>query len=233
MRVSAIVLAAGRGVRFGSGAGKLLSKIRKRPLFVYSLEELSRHHLISDIIVVVNSANREKITRQLRRRGLAKVSKIVLGGRRRQDSVYNGLKALDDETKLVLIHDSARPFIDRELISSVVNMARRSGAAIVGVPVKATIKTVSRRSYLVSRKCVVKETLDRRRLWEIQTPQVFRKDKLIRAYQRFSGLDVTDDSSLVEKLGMKVSIVMGSYRNIKITTPEDLEIAKAIEKKMG
>ena len=224
MRVSAIVLAAGRGIRFGGWGCKLFSKIKNKPLFLYSLEELNRHPLINEIIIVVNSANRAKIARRVRESGLTKVGKIILGGRRRQDSVYNGLGACGDDTGLVLIHDSARPFIDSRLISSVVKRAQESGAAIVGVPVKSTIKSASRAQ-------VVEKTLEREKLWEIQTPQVFKIDKLLAAYRRFAKSDVTDDSSLVEKLGVKVNIVAGDYRNIKVTTAEDLEVARVIAKK--
>ena len=224
MRVSAIVLAAGRGIRFGGRGGKLFSKIKNKPLFQYCLEELNRHSLINEIIIVANSANRAKIARRLRRCGLTKVVKTVSGGRRRQDSVYNGLKALGDDSGFVLIHDSARPFIDSRLISSVIKRAQKSGAAIAGVPVKSTIKSASRAQ-------VVEKTLLREKLWEVQTPQVFKIDKLLAAYRRFSKTDVTDDSTLVEKLGVKVSIVAGDYRNIKVTTVEDLEVARAIAKK--
>ncbi len=144
MRVSAIVLAAGRGIRFAGRGGKLFCKIKNEPLFLYSLEELNRHPLINEIIIVANSANRSKIARRLRQSSLTKVVKIVLGGRRRQDSVYNGLGACGLDSGLVLIHDSARPFIDSRLISSVIKRAQKSGAAIVGVPVKSTIKSASR-----------------------------------------------------------------------------------------
>jgi len=221
MRVSAIVLAAGRGIRFSTRGRKLFSKIKNKPLFQYSLEELDRHSLINEIIIVVNSANRSEITRRLHRCGLSKVVKIVSGGRRRQDSVYNGLGACGDDCGLVLIHDGARPFIDSRLISSVIKRAQKSGAAIAGVPVKSTIKSASRAQ-------VVEKTLERAKLWEIQTPQAFKIDKLLAAYRRFAKTDVTDDSTLVEKLGVKVSIVAGDYRNIKVTTVEDLEVARAI-----
>jgi 2-C-methyl-D-erythritol 4-phosphate cytidylyltransferase len=121
----------------------------------------------------------------------------------------------------VLIHDAARPFVDAKSVSAAISAARRTGAAVSGVKVKGTIKKVTREK-------IVKETLRREELWEIQTPQVFKKELLLRAYKRFGCQDVTDDAALVEKLGLPVSISPGSYLNIKITTPEDLIFARGI-----
>jgi 2-C-methyl-D-erythritol 4-phosphate cytidylyltransferase len=159
-----------------------------------------------------------------------KISKIVEGGRRRQDSVLKGVEALDSRTDLVLIHDAVRPFITKEMVFSVIREGQRTGAAVVGVPVKATIKEVKTQKPKRKTKPIVKETLNRNNLWEIQTPQVFKKELLLKAYKRFGNVSVTDDAMLVEKLGAKVSVVLGSYKNIKITTPEDLVIARAILK---
>jgi 2-C-methyl-D-erythritol 4-phosphate cytidylyltransferase len=223
MLVTAIVLAAGRGTRFKSKIAKPLFKLDTKPVIIYSLQVLSRHRQIRDIVLVVNAQNKRRILREVKRYHIAKLAKIVRGGRRRQDSVLNGLKAIDGRTDLVLIHDAARPFIEAKMISSAVKEAAKSGAAIAGVPVKSTIKKVTKSQ-------VVKETLDRDRLWEVQTPQVFRKDLILKAYRRFGNADVTDDAMLVENLGAKVRVVPGSYRNIKITTPEDLVIAQAILK---
>jgi 2-C-methyl-D-erythritol 4-phosphate cytidylyltransferase len=135
--------------------------------------------------------------------------------------VANGLKAIGPQADLILIHDAARPFITKGLVSSVIKEARKAGAAIAAVPVKATIKKVKNGS-------VVEKTLDRGKLWEIQTPQVFKKDLILKAYKKFKRIPATDDAMLVERLGAKVSVVLGSYSNIKITTPEDLIIAKGI-----
>jgi 2-C-methyl-D-erythritol 4-phosphate cytidylyltransferase len=232
MYLSAIVLAAGRGLRFSrlnsstarGGVLKPLAEINSKPVIIYSLDILSRHPAVRDIIVVVNAGNSRSIISKVRRYRIAKIRRIVEGGKRRQDSVHNALKAMDNRTDLVLIHDGVRPFIDKETVSAVIKEARDSGAAVVGVPVKATIKKVTSRAQ-------VKETLNRDCLWEIQTPQVFRKDLILKAYKRFGRGWVTDDASLVEKSGAKVKIVMGSYSNIKITTPDDLILAKAIAKK--
>jgi 2-C-methyl-D-erythritol 4-phosphate cytidylyltransferase len=179
---------------------------------------------------VVNSDNYKSIVSKIRRYDIAKIREVVLGGRERRDSVINGLGVIDNRTELVLIHDAARPFIDREILSSVIKEAKISQAAIVGVPVKATIKKVVSCQLSVVSRLVVEKTLDRKDLWEIQTPQVFNKDLILKAYKRFKKFPATDDAMLVERLGVKVSVVLGSYNNIKITTPEDLILAEAIVK---
>ena len=236
MHVAAVVLAAGKGLRFSSARFKVpkpLVAIRGRPLIIYSLETLSRHPGIKDIILVVNPKNSGGIAEKARKYRIGKIKKLVFGGHRRQDSVANGLKHVNPKAGLVLIHDGVRPFINKEIVSSVIKEARKSGAAITGVPVKGTIKEVARSgSHQVTSNFIVKKTLNRDALWEAQTPQVFRKDLILKAYKRFGREEVTDDASLVEKLGAKVSVVLGSYNNIKITTPEDLVIAKAIAKKL-
>jgi len=215
--VSAIVVAAGRGLRLKSKIPKPLVRINKKPLISYSLNALRACPWIKEIILVANRGNRTILRRFCER--------IVLGGRQRRDSVKHGLKAISRRADLVLIHDAARPFIDKKIVSKAISAAARYGAAVAGVPVKSTIKE--------SGKCqaVIKKTLDRGRLWEIQTPQVFRKDLILKAYRKFASFPATDDAMLVEKLGKKVYIVPGSYSNIKITTPEDLLIAGAIAKK--
>lgn len=226
MYVSAIVVAAGKGLRLKSGIAKPLVKINSKPIVIYSLSTLSKHPLVREIVVVANSLNIKGILRKIKQYKINKIKNVVLGGSRRGDSVYNGLKAINAGSGLVLIHDAARPFVDAKVISSLIKKAMACGAAIAGVPVKATIKKVSG-------NFVVKKTLNREDLWEIQTPQVFKKEIILQAYRKFLKLNATDDSMLVEKLGVKVSAVLGSYSNIKITTPEDLAAAKAILKCSG
>jgi len=232
MHITAIVLAAGRGLRLKSRLSKPLVEINSQPIIIYSLNTLSQHPDIKDIIVVANSDNLKDIGGKIRRYGIVRIRDVVLGGKERRDSVSNGLDVMDKRTELVLIHDAVRPFIDRKIISSVIKEAKISRAAIVGVPVKATIKQVTGHKSPVTSRFVVEKTLDRKCLWEIQTPQVFNKDLILRAYRRFANTDVTDDSMLVEKLGVKVTVVLGSYNNIKITTPEDLVLAEAIANKL-
>jgi len=225
MFVTAILLAAGKGKRLLSSQSKPLIKINGKPLIAYSLLALEKHPLIREIVIVANAGNREKIGSIIRSLKIKKVKYIVLGSLRRQDSLGCGLEALNEKTDIVLIHDAARPFISGRVISSAVRAAKTFGSCVVAVPVKATIKAVSAKA--------VRKTLDRSELWEIQTPQVFRKNIITESHRRFSKEDVTDDASLVEKLGKSVRIVEGSYYNIKVTTPEDVFLAGAIAKKYG
>lgn len=220
--VSAIVLAAGKGFRFRSKVSKPLAEISSQPAIIYCLDTLSKHREIKEIILVVNANNSQSIAKKVKQYHIKKIRGVIRGGQLRQESVINGLKAISPKADLVLIHDGVRPFIDKKAVSSVIKEAKSSGAAIVGVPVKATIKVVAGR--------IVKKTLDRSNLWEVQTPQVFKKDLILKAYKRFGSIRATDDAMLVEKLGARVSIVLGSYANIKITTPEDLVIAEALLK---
>ncbi|MFA6216915.1 MAG: 2-C-methyl-D-erythritol 4-phosphate cytidylyltransferase [Candidatus Omnitrophota bacterium] len=222
MFVTAIVLAAGSGSRLGSGVPKPLVLINSKPIFIYSLETLCQHPAIDKIIVVASDAFRQELCARIKQYRIRKVTQVVSGGRRRQDSVLNGLRAVEQKDGLVLIHDSARPFIDSKTISAVIKEASHSGAAIVAVAAKATIKEAR-----VSRgKTRVLRTLDRSRLWEAQTPQVFSKELLVQAYKKFARASVTDDSMLAEKLGAVVSVVPGLYSNIKITTPDDVIVAE-------
>jgi 2-C-methyl-D-erythritol 4-phosphate cytidylyltransferase len=223
MRVTAIVLAAGKGERFKPKVSKPLFEINKQPILIYSLKVFSGHPWVKDIIVVVNSLNRGKIIAEIKEYRIKKIRAVVLGGRRRQDSVIRGLKVIDNHTDFILIHDAARPFINSDIVSAAINKAKKYGAAVVGIPVKATVKEC--------RKFAVRKTIDRKNLWEIQTPQVFKKDLILKAYKKFGTIDVTDDASVVERLGHKVVVVMGSQNNIKITTSEDLIVAEAIARK--
>ena len=219
--LSAIILAAGQGRRLKAVGPKPLVGIGKLPAIIYSLRSLSRHSGIDEIILVLSAGNQKAIIKALKSYAFKKIKAFVLGGKRRQDSVYNGLRAVSAHSDWVLIHDSARPFIDRESITKVIEEAKKTGAAILGVPVKATIKSIKSGG-------LVDRTLDRSNLWEIQTPQVFKKELIFKAYKKYSKMNVTDDASLVEKLKRKVKIVLGSYENIKITTQEDLLFAQAI-----
>lgn len=225
MFATAIILAAGLGKRLRHNVSKPLAKLSNRPVITYSLKVLNGHAKVHEIIIVVNNKNRAGILRQVQVGRFSKVSKIVLGGRRRQDSLGSALKVLDKRTHLVLIHDAARPLITRKIIADCLNQAERWGAAVAGVLVKATIKEDAGNNF-------VKKTLNRDVLWEIQTPQVFKRGLILKAYKKFGRLNVTDDAALVEKLGWRVKIVKGMYSNIKITTPEDLILAQALARKM-
>ncbi|MCK9432932.1 MAG: 2-C-methyl-D-erythritol 4-phosphate cytidylyltransferase [Candidatus Omnitrophica bacterium] len=222
--LSAIVVAAGKGRRLKLGVSKPLVRIGKFPVLYYSLDVLDRHPDVGAIVVVANKENRRQVALLVEKYSFRKVKEVVLGGKHRQDSVYRGLQA-SSGSDWVLIHDAARPFIDRGMVGAVVRAAKKSGAAITAVKPKATIKVSGRDN-------IVRETLKRDELWEVQTPQVFRRAALEEAYLKHGNGRVTDDASLAEKLGLKVKVVPGSYDNIKITTGEDLLLAALIVKRV-
>lgn len=224
MGVSAILLAAGESKRLKGKISKVILKLNSCPVIAYSLHVLNGHPQIKEIVVVGNPANVEDLRAILKQNKIHKPSKVILGGKRRQDSVLKGLKAISHKADFVLIHDAARPFITKGLISSVIKEARVAKAAIIGVPVKSTIKRLT----ASGKRQAVKETIDRKNLWEVQTPQVFSRKLILKAYEDFGAHKVTDDAMLVEKSGKRVKMVVGSHYNIKITTPEDLIIAKGI-----
>jgi len=183
----------------------------------WTLSVFQKTKAIDEIILVVNAE--EKIhTKGLK---FSKIKKIVAGGRERQASVYNGLKALPENTGIVVIHDGARPFVSPAMIEAAIEQAKKHGAVVVGVPVKDTIKLVNPKTKTVIR------TLPRDRVWAAQTPQVFKRDLIMKAYQKYGKQKVTDDAMLVEKMGKQVKMLIGSYLNLKITTPEDLLLAEA------
>lgn len=221
MKVSAIVPAAGLGLRFKSNIAKPLALINGEPIIIHTLKILSCHPLINEIILVFNSKDIPRVKELIEQKGIKKIVDIVKGGATRKDSVKNGLESLVD-ADFVLIHDGVRPFIEDKIITNVIIAALESDAAIVGIPVKSTIKRAKKDNLEVD--C----TLSRDQVWEIQTPQVFRSDLIKRAYDNIEEKDVPDDASLVERLGHRVVLIEGSSFNIKITTPEDLLLAQAI-----
>lgn len=224
-KATAIVVAAGKGRRFKSKEKKPFVKLGKRPLLAYALAALEKSPLINDIILVVDSPLIKKAAGLVKRYRINKVRNIVKGGRDRSQSVKNGLARVGKDARIVLIHDGVRPFIEECLVKKVVSAANRFGAAILAHPVKPTIK-VSNDGLFVN------HTPARRHLWEAETPQVFRREIIERACEKaLRGKHYTDDAALVEGGGAKVRIVKGDYRNIKVTTVEDLKIAEAFIKK--
>ena len=223
MFVSVIVLAAGKGKRFGSATPKPFVKLAGRPVIEYCLKTFGSLREVRQVICAVSPEGRKELTRLVGRLKLPDCH-IVPGGARRQDSVRNALRVLDHRAEIVLIHDGVRPLVTRKTVAAVIREAAFSGAAIAAVPAKATIKTVEARGG----RTLVKGTLCRGELWEAQKPQGFAKDIIVKAYCGAGGHSVTDDASLVERAGHPVAIVPGEYANIKITTPEDLIIATAL-----
>jgi len=220
MKTQAIIVAAGKGTRLKAKGPKPLVMLGPRPLLAYSLEVFAQCPLIDSIIVVAPKDSLKSFERVVKKFVRKKHIRCVVGGKRRCDSVFCGLQALDEDTHCVAIHDGARPFLTEKLLRKCILTACSKDAAIAAVPVKPTIKRVDRRSLTVI------QTLDRSELWEIQTPQVFKKEIILKAYTRFGARTPTDDAQLVECLNVKPKVVAGSYQNIKITTNEDLLFAK-------
>jgi 2-C-methyl-D-erythritol 4-phosphate cytidylyltransferase len=222
LKTQAIVPAAGKGERFKSKIAKPLVLLNGKPLVVYALQVLERSSLIDSVILVAGKNNKKDFEKMVREYRLNKVAVVVVGGETRCVSVSNGLKVLDEDTDYVLIHDGVRPFVSRDLIEDAIRLCYREDAVITAVPVKPTIKRVNLKDFFVE------ATLDRRFLWEVQTPQVFKKEIILKAHAGPAREEATDDAYLVEKLGVPVKILKGDYRNIKITTPDDLLIAERL-----
>jgi len=223
-KVSAVIAAGGCGNRMQMQKNKVYLPIDGSPILSHTLTVFSACRLINEIVVVVPENETDFcLTEIIEPLGMSKAVKISAGGRERQDSVRCGLRVTSADSDYVVVHDGARPLLTLSLLESVIRQAFVSGAAIAAVPVKDTIKIADDAGFVV-------DTPARDRLWSVQTPQVFRKDILLAAheYAQVNGIFGTDDSYLVEKLGHPVKIVSGDYENIKITTPEDLQIAEAI-----
>ena len=220
-RVGAVIVAAGKSQRMGE-IYKLFALLGGKPLLSRTTQPFQQCSLIDQIVIVVSGEREELCRRLVVGEDWSKVSHVCLGGRRRQDSVAAGLKHLRD-CQWVVVHDGARPFVNVDLIERGLEAARETGAAVAAVPVTDTIK-------VAGDDRIVHQTPPRQNLWAIQTPQVFRIDIITEAYKKANG-DVTDDASLVEKLGYKVKLYMGTYDNIKITTPEDLALAEVLWQK--
>jgi 2-C-methyl-D-erythritol 4-phosphate cytidylyltransferase len=219
-KVGAVIAAAGEGRRMG-GIDKVFAPLSGRPVISYVLDAFEKCDAVSQIIVVVSKNNVEKCRELIAGEKRSKTIEVCAGGKRRQDSVTAGLKELR-ECDWVVIHDGARPLVTKELIEEGLAVARETGAAVAAVPVTDTIKAAGDDR-------IVRQTPPRQNLWAVQTPQVFRADIILEAYQNPKG-EVTDDASLVEALGGKVKLYMGSYDNIKITTAKDLLVAEVLLK---
>ncbi|MBZ5526031.1 MAG: 2-C-methyl-D-erythritol 4-phosphate cytidylyltransferase [Acidobacteriia bacterium] len=236
MKVFAIIPAAGLGTRMAPPGkkgqpSKQFFEINGTPILIHTLRVFARNPQVSQIMVALRKNEMERFGQQLAKEKLAAKVEIVEGGEIRQESVANALAALkaapDD---IVLVHDAVRPFVDDQIIASVVHEAEKHGAAIAGLPAVDTIKQVER----AAEGAIITSTIPRERVVQAQTPQGFRYELIKRAFDSAAsdGFVGTDEASLVERLGESVWVVMGSPRNIKITTPGDMELAEYfLEKK--
>ena len=220
--VSVIFPAAGQGKRMQAGINKVLLTLGGEPILTRTLKTFSAVEEVGELIVVVAADEVAAVERQLQKVAGLKPFQVAAGGSERQYSIYNGLQHVAKQADVVLVHDAARPLVTVKTIQAVIDSARAKGGAIAAVPAKNTIKVVDTDG-------LVESTPPRSTLWEVQTPQGFRKDILLKANEQalqdnFLG---TDDASLVERIGVPVAVVKSDYRNIKVTTPEDLLIAEA------
>ncbi len=235
-KVIAIVPSAGRGIRFDPNTNKPFQNLRGKPIVVWSLQTLESVKEIGAIIPVLKKEDVERGKEVFKKYNLTKIRTIAPGGKERQDSVYNGLKFVGDKDCIVLIHDGVRPLIEKQLIEKTIKELvnppipplvkglkrglKGFDGVILGVLVKDTIKEAEGE--------MIKKTLRRDLLWAIQTPQVFPYRVIMSAYKKAmkESFYASDDAAIVERYGGKIKIILGSYRNIKITTPEDLAIAE-------
>lgn len=220
MNVTAIIAAAGAGRRMKADRPKQLLTLDDTPILIYTIRKFDACRLIGRIIVAAPQESVDEIRRLVAAAGFSKPVSVVQGGARRQDSVAVAMQHLGPDTTIVAVHDAVRPFVQIEEIEAVIQEAHKSGAAVLAIPIVDTVKQI--------RKNLIDSTLTRENLVLTQTPQVFRIEVLREAFERAKRDEYygTDESSLVERLGRPVAVVRGSERNIKITRPGDLALAR-------
>ena len=222
---TAVIVAAGKGRRMGTEISKQFLPLCGKEILAHSVEKFEKAEKIRDIVLVTGEDSLLDVRDMAQEYGWKKIVSVVAGGKERQDSVWNGLQAVSDDTDIVLIHDGVRPFVTEDILDHSIETAVEMGGCVAGVPAKDTIKVCNDENIAIA-------TPDRSTLWQIQTPQTFRKELILQAYQKAKedGFVGTDDASLAEYSGCPVKVIMGSYRNIKITTKEDLLIGEAFLK---
>ena len=222
MKISAIIPAAGQGTRMGSAIPKQFLLLQGKPILHHTLRAFEASGQVDSVILVVPEKDSAAAKKEWLL-GYDIVKKIVVGGKERQDSVYNGFQALDADTDVVLVHDGVRPFVTGDMILRAIEAAKNFGAAITAIPVNDTIKLADADGF-------VEKTVDRSGLWRVQTPQAFQYAVLNEAFQKAvqDSYYGTDEGSLLEYAGKKVKIIEGSEMNIKITCQEDLILGEAI-----
>lgn len=222
MKAQAIIPAAGDGTRMGGETPKIFLPLAGVPMIVHTLRAFETCNAVDKVVLVVHPDHAQRYRELVEEHGLSKVKEYITGGARRSESVGNGLTYVDHDCGIIVVHDGARPLIKPELIDKAVAQCVTDRAVVIGVPVKQTIKKIN------ALEGTVERTLEREQLWEIQTPQVFHRELLVEAYEHAKSMDVTDDASLVEQIGIKVKVMQGDYFNIKVTTPEDVAIAEKL-----
>ena len=220
MNVAAIIPAAGIGTRMKSSSPKQFIPLGDGSVLIHTLERFAACNRVLTACVSLREADMPLFRQELEQRGLSDFARLVPGGAHRQESVYNGLKALDSGTDIVVVHDGVRPFVEPAMIEAVIDAAAEKGSAIVALPCVDTVKQVERQRVVA--------TLPREKIVMVQTPQAFRYDILKEAFERAHAdqYHATDESCLVERLGYPVAVLLGSERNIKITKPADLLLAE-------
>jgi 2-C-methyl-D-erythritol 4-phosphate cytidylyltransferase len=221
--VSALIVAAGKGTRMGPNVDKLFLEVAGRPVVAHTWGQFDRNPLIEEIVLVVRDGMEQTFLGLGKHFGFKKPFKIVVGGKERQDSVSNGLSALHEASEIVAIQDAARPCTSQQLIQATLEGARQVGAAVAARPVTDTIKE-STDGRMITR------TVDRSKLWAVQTPQTFRVEVIRRAMREVHqrGLPVTDDTAACELIGQPVQLVIGTEPNPKVTRPEDLQYVELL-----
>lgn len=221
-----IIVAAGTGSRMKKDINKQFIKLDNKEIIAYTIDKFYINDEIDDIVVVIKNDEEDYFKENILEKYNFKNIKIAYGGEERQDSVYNGIQKLDKNCEVVLVHDGARPFVTEEIINNSIQEAKKHNAVVVGVKVKDTIKVVGEEGNIV-------DTPNRKYLWSVQTPQVFKYDIITKAYENAYNENYygTDDAMLVEKIGYDVKMIEGSYDNIKITTQEDLNFGEQILRK--
>jgi len=223
--VGVIIPAGGAGRRFGGRTPKQFVRLEGVPILVRTVALFAVRRDVAAIVVAAPSGDLPRVRRMLAEAGHGTVT-VVAGGKERQHSVWNGLQALPSSCEFVLVHDAVRPFTPSRVISSVVKEARACGASVVGVPVGDTLRREGKTGFLSA-------TVDRAHLWAVQTPQGFRTELLREAHREAArkGILRTDETSLVELMGIEARVVQGTQSNIKITTKNDLEFARFLAKR--
>jgi len=224
VRVEAIIVAAGKGKRFGKAQPKQFCPLKGKPIVCWTIAPFERCQLIDKIILIVPRGMREYVRGKiLFSLEYKKIKTIAEGGKERTDSVFEGLKNVDEKTDIVLIHDGVRPLISTHLIEKVIKETEKYGAVSPAIPVKETLKEVNEDELVV-------RTLERSKIRLIQTPQGFKKDLIFQVYKKAmdSGWRASDDAGIVERFGYKVKVVAGEEMNIKITTSLDLKFAEML-----